>query len=225
MQTLMAMPSDIKHLFDTSSKCRTRAVRLYRIFVRSNSLAIEQRYYRTVIRQREAVVSALSAIETAEFDELAVSAADAEALSAAAQRPRLQLVAGSPSPFPAGPNVLPAERGRPAARRRPVTATPVRLTRRGRIVLGALVVGAVTLVITLVSMAVSGAQAANHGQPGGGYQGMHQIVVRPGQSLWSIAEQAEPTADPRLVEAQIMTANSMTSSSVLQAGELLWVPR
>src|SRR5580658_6598907 len=145
MPTLMAMPSDLKHLFDTSSKCRTRAVRLYRIFVRSNSRAIEQRYYRTVIRHREAAVSALSAFETAEFDELAVCAADAEAMSAAGQRPHLQLVAGSQqaalaAPGP-GPNVWPAGHPRTAA------PSPVRLTRRGRLVLGALVVVVATVAI------------------------------------------------------------------------------
>lgn len=167
-------------------------------------------------------MSALSAFETAEFDELAESAADAEAMSADGIRLHLQLVAGPRHPSIAarmpGPNVWPA--GDP----RPVPG-PVRLTRRGRLVLGAFIVVVATVAITLVSMAISGAQAANHGQAAGGYQGMHQIVVRPGESLWSIAEQAEPAADPRLVEAQIMTANSMTSSSVLQAGELLWVPK
>jgi hypothetical protein len=167
-------------------------------------------------------VSALSAFETAEFDELAVCAADAEAMSAAGQRPRLQLVAGSRQPALAapepGPNVWPAGHPRMAA------PSPVRLTRRGRLVLGALVVVVATVAITLVSMAVSGAQASSHGRAGAGYQGMHQIVVRPGESLWSIAERAEPAADPRLVVAQIMTANSMTSSA-LQAGELLWVPK
>jgi len=72
--------------------------------------------------------------------------------------------------------------------------------------------------------AAGGAQAANHGRPGAGYQGMRQIVVRPGQTLWTIATQAEPSVDPRLVISQIMTTNSMTSPAV-QAGELLWVPK
>jgi Tfp pilus assembly protein FimV len=82
-----------------------------------------------------------------------------------------------------------------------------------------------TVVITVIGMAApGGAQAANHGRPGAGYGGMHQIVVRPGQTLWSIAARAEPSADPRLVISQIMTANSMTSD-VVEAGELLWVPK
>jgi Tfp pilus assembly protein FimV len=82
-----------------------------------------------------------------------------------------------------------------------------------------------TVVVTVIGVAApGGAQAANHGRVGAGYAGMHQIVVRPGQTLWSVAAQAEPSADPRLVISQIMTANSMTST-VVQAGQLLWVPK
>jgi Tfp pilus assembly protein FimV len=84
------------------------------------------------------------------------------------------------------------------------------------------VAAAFALVIGLA--AAGGAQAANHGQPRAGYQGMHQIVVRPGQTLWSIASAAEPGADPRDVVQEIMTANAMTTASI-SAGQLLWVPR
>jgi LysM repeat protein len=92
-------------------------------------------------------------------------------------------------------------------------------------VVAVLAVVLATVVITIVSMAVAGgAQASNHGKPRAGYQGMHQIVVQPGQTLWSIAAQAEPTVDPRLVVAQIIAVNSLTSA-VIDAGELLWVPR
>jgi hypothetical protein len=101
---------------------------------------------------------------------------------------------------------------------------PLRLTRRGRIVFGFVGVVLATVALTVVSMSLSGAQAANHGRAGAGYQGMRQIVVQPGQTLWSIAVRAEPSADPRQVIAEIMAANSLTGSSV-QTGELLWVPK
>jgi len=48
--TLAVPASDLKHLFDERRKCRTHAIRLYRIFVRSNCILIEQEYDRTVIR-------------------------------------------------------------------------------------------------------------------------------------------------------------------------------
>jgi hypothetical protein len=53
---------------------------------------------------------------------------------------------------------------------------------------------------------------------------MLEIVVRPGQTLWSIASAAEPGADPRDVVQEIMTANAM-SDTTISAGQLLWVPR
>jgi LysM domain len=117
---------------------------------------------------------------------------------------------------------------RSAAPARPAAVTspaPIRLTRRGRVVVGALAVIVATVGVTVASMAAAGgAQAANHGRPAAGYAGLRQIVVRPGQTLWSIAAQVEPSADPRLVVAEIMTANAMTSA-VIEAGQLLWVPR
>jgi hypothetical protein len=102
---------------------------------------------------------------------------------------------------------------------------PIRLTRRGRAVVVCLLVCGLTLGALLVSLLASGgAQATNHGQPRGGYQGMHQIVVRPGQTLWSIASAAEPSADTRVVVEEIMTANALNTVSIT-AGQLLWVPR
>ena len=52
---------------------------------------------------------------------------------------------------------------------------------------------------------------------------MHQVVVQPGQTLWSIAATADPTADPRDVVQEIMSTNALGSPSI-KAGELLWVP-
>src|ERR1700727_87530 len=48
--TLALAALNLKHLFDGFRKCRTSGVRLYRIFVRSNEFAIEQRYDRTAVR-------------------------------------------------------------------------------------------------------------------------------------------------------------------------------
>jgi LysM repeat protein len=53
---------------------------------------------------------------------------------------------------------------------------------------------------------------------------MTRVVVRPGQTLWSIAVRAEPTADPRVVVQEIIDANSLTGPAI-QAGAVLWVPR
>ena len=51
-----------------------------------------------------------------------------------------------------------------------------------------------------------------------------QYVVRPGDSLWSLAETYDPNADTRLVVQDIQQLNSMTTDQV-QPGRILWVPR
>jgi hypothetical protein len=105
-----------------------------------------------------------------------------------------------------------------------VPRAQLRLTTRGRIVVATLVIVAVTAAALLITMLASGgAQATNHGQAHAGYQGLHQVVVRPGQTLWSLAAAAEPTADPRNVVQEIMSANALNSPSI-SAGQLLWVP-
>ena len=102
----------------------------------------------------------------------------------------------------------------------------VRLTRRGRVVV-AILLAAVSLVLAALAwMAVAArAQAADSGSPPGAvYQNLSSVVVHPGQTLWSIAAQAEPSADPRVVMQQIIDLNALQSSSI-EPGQRLWVPR
>jgi hypothetical protein len=108
-----------------------------------------------------------------------------------------------------------------------VRATPrVRLTRRGRRVLWAFATLLVLAALSPILLTLAaGAQAANHGLPAAAVQDtMRQVVVRPGQSLWSIALQAEPRADPRVVVQHIIQFNAL-SSDVVVPGESLWVPK
>jgi LysM domain len=109
-------------------------------------------------------------------------------------------------------------RARPASRK-------VRLTRRGRLVVWTLAALAIAAVLTpVLLMAAAGAQAANHGlPPAAARAGLRHVVVRPGQTLWSIASAAEPAADPRVVIQEIMQVNAL-SSGVVVPGESLWVP-
>lgn len=187
-------------------------------------------------------MSALGAIE------MPVAAADAgsPARSDGSSRERLLRVVGGSTPGGAVPAarssvadarprsssipiltgiVVPdrAQRSRSGADAR-VSPAPLRLTRRGRIVIGVLLVTVLSVAVLLTTMLVSGhAQATNHGAPGAGYQGMHQVVVQPGQTLWSIAAKADPSADPRDVVQEIMSTNALGSPSIT-AGQLLWVP-
>jgi hypothetical protein len=98
--------------------------------------------------------------------------------------------------------------------------TPLRLTRRGRVVLA----GLAALVIGGISMVAAGAaQASSHPGPAG-RAGIVQVTVRPGDSLWTIAERNDPDADTRVVIGEIQQFNSI-SGSVVMPGQALWVPR
>jgi len=102
----------------------------------------------------------------------------------------------------------------------------VRLTRRGRIVVTILMTAACLLLTALAWMAVAArAQAADGGLPPGAvYRNLTSVVVRPGQTLWSIASQAEPAADPRAVVQQIIDLNALSGISI-EPGQRLLVPR
>jgi len=103
---------------------------------------------------------------------------------------------------------------------------PVRLTRRGRVVVATALTAASLVLVALAWMAVAArAQAAVAGQPPGAvYRNLSSVVVHPGQTLWSIASRAEPTADPRIVMQQIIDLNALNGTSI-EPGQRLWVPR
>jgi nucleoid-associated protein YgaU len=135
-------------------------------------------------------------------------------------RPGGLAAAGRPAGIAAGKRASMA--GTAADARARVAPGPARLTSRGRAVVAGLAAAAAVFACSL--LAAGGAAAASHGSPGAGYGGMHQVVVKPGQTLWSIASATEPTADPQAVVQQIVTANSLPGSTI-HAGQVLWVPR
>ena len=109
-----------------------------------------------------------------------------------------------------------------ALRRAGAPDVALRLTRRGRIVVAAVA----ALLVAVVSLLAAGAaQATNHGlPPGAARQNLVRVVVGPGQSLWSVAESADPDQDTRAVIHQIVDLNAL-SGDVVFAGQQLWVPR
>jgi hypothetical protein len=112
--------------------------------------------------------------------------------------------------------------GARSARQREAPASPLRLTRRGRVVATV----AAALLVTVISLLAAGvAQATNDGpSPRSPRQNLVQVIVRPGQSLWSVAESADPGQDTRAVIQQIIDLNSLSGDTVF-AGQQLWVPR
>ena len=111
------------------------------------------------------------------------------------------------------------------AQARPVR-TRVRLTRRGRIVVATLITAGVVLVAALAWLAgTTRAEAAGSGSPASAvYHSLRSVVVQPGESLWTIATQADPAGDPRTVMQEIVDINALHGTSV-QPGQRLWLPR
>lgn len=123
----------------------------------------------------------------------------------AAARPAAPAAAGSAAPRPA--------------------AAPLRLTRRGRLVVTAMAV----LLVAAGSVALAGAaQALGHSgataRPGAAGAAITKVEVRPGQSLWTLAEAYDPNADTRQVVQEILQLNSLSTDQV-QPGQVLWMPR
>jgi len=119
-----------------------------------------------------------------------------------------------------------------------VTGTgPVVLTRRGRVV--------VSLVVLVVALAGFGmmsrgadavvstrydraAETVRNAEVVGGpaaARRVETVVVRPGDTVWSIAERIAPDADPRAVVDRIRELNDDVELGALRVGDELAVPR
>ena len=143
----------------------------------------------------------------------------APATAAAPATSATPAVRTAPAPAPAAP----AAPARPVRRQPPraqVADPPLRLTRRGKIVVA---VAAALLAAGLSLVIAASAQATSH-SPGAAQQGLAKVTVRAGQSLWSVAESADPNADTRAVIQQIVELNGLSADTVMP-GQSLWVPR
>ena len=140
------------------------------------------------------------------------------------------------TPWPSWPPISPPPplppASRPPGQRRPgqparhqppraqVAPPPLRLTRRGKIVVAL----AAALLAAGLSLVIAASAQATSRSPGTTQQGLARVVVRPGQSLWSVAESADPNTDTRSVIQQIIELNGLSVDTVLP-GQSLWVPR
>lgn len=96
----------------------------------------------------------------------------------------------------------------------------LRLTRRGRVVLGALATVVIAASLGLfASLMAPQASASNTASA----QEFPYVLVQSGDSLWSIASDLDPNADPRDVVAEIARLNQLPSPG-LQVGDAIAVP-
>jgi hypothetical protein len=78
-------------------------------------------------------------------------------------------------------------------------------------VVAAVITAGVVLVAALAWLAgTARAEAAGSGPPANAvYHSLRSVVVQPGESLWAIAEQADPAGDPRSVMQEIIDINAL----------------
>ncbi|PVZ93643.1 hypothetical protein DDQ50_14415 [Amnibacterium flavum] len=98
-------------------------------------------------------------------------------------------------------------------------AAPLRITRRGRIVLTTLITVPAALLIG--SFALSSAPATASLESGA--DDFAYVTVADGESLWAVAERVAPQADPRDVIADIERLNGLEASAV-SPGQSLAIP-
>src|SRR5262249_54561381 len=119
---------------------------------------------------------------------------------------------GVARPGVARPGVARAETPQPRPGR-----TRVRLTRRGRMVVAALSTAGVLLLVAALAWLAGTARAVAAGSgspPSAVYHSLRSVVVQPGESLWTIAVQADPAGDPRSVMQEIIDINALHGTSV-----------
>ena len=95
----------------------------------------------------------------------------------------------------------------------------VRLTRRGRLLLTAVVL----LSLVVAAVLLSGGAPARAGTDRSPAMVGERVTVRPGETLWQIAERVAPGSDPRETVARILDLNGLQTAEV-QVGSALRLP-
>lgn len=98
--------------------------------------------------------------------------------------------------------------------------TRLRITARGRRLLTALV--AIPVAAAIAYAALTGGSALASGEPAGP-AAFDTVTVQPGDTLWSIAGEIAPAADPRDVVAAVSRLN-VIDGGVIAVGQHLAIP-
>lgn len=104
----------------------------------------------------------------------------------------------------------------------PAARVRLRLTRRGRIVFTTL--AALPLLIVVAFFVLNGGQAsAGDAAAGGARTHFDTVTIQPGETLWQLAEDTAPNADPRDFVQDVISLNALDGSG-LQAGDQIAIP-
>ncbi|WP_439690493.1 hypothetical protein ACRQ4C_06170 [Curtobacterium sp. SP.BCp] len=103
----------------------------------------------------------------------------------------------------------------------PAVRTRLRLTRRGRIVFTTLAALPILLIVALAVL--NGGRASAGDASGSGSAHFETVTIQPGETLWQLAEETAPNADPRDFVQDVVTLNALDGAG-LQAGEKIAIP-
>jgi LysM repeat protein len=121
-------------------------------------------------------------------------------------------------PEPGGVDRLDSPKAKSCAGRVEASAVQsVRLTQRGRVVIVVALLALALAVLTLVGGPAASTAVPHHSTTA-------TVVVQPGQTLWDIAAEKAPAADPREVVAAIVALNNLTDPGAIRVGQPLYVP-
>jgi LysM repeat protein len=100
---------------------------------------------------------------------------------------------------------------------RRATTTHLRITARGRAVLLSLLALPLVATALIVGLGAGAANGSSSSTP------LTKVTVVGGETLWGLAHEIAPNADPRDVIAGIMAVNQLKSADI-QPGERLSIP-
>lgn len=107
-----------------------------------------------------------------------------------------------------------------AAPAAPLAGRPrLRITARGRAVVGTLIAAPLAALALFLGLGAAGAVATQ--SPSSAT--FEYVTVSAGESLWDIAADVAPSADPREFAAQVVALNQLASATV-QPGQQLAIP-
>lgn len=100
------------------------------------------------------------------------------------------------------------------------STTRIKLTRRGRVVMGVLATSAVAALLALMAALFAPQAVASDaaGEASFGY-----VVAGPGASLWQLATELDPAMDPRDLVAEIVQLNQLRGVDIV-VGQPVAVP-
>lgn len=103
-------------------------------------------------------------------------------------------------------------------------ALRLRITRRGRAVLGVLFAAGVAAAVSMGAMGAVGMSSAAASRTSGDVQfDVHTVLA--GETLWSIAGELDPTADPREIIAELQHFNGLVDSTIMPGQQLAIPPQ